>query len=506
MRLERTGAETELPGQVRRGESQFRRRVSKFGGSSLAETRQAKKVLAIVQEDPERKIVVVSAPGKRNPTDRKITDLLYEWRDRLRGRQAVLKTRELIASRYRKLATGLSVPFDIDSALEVIQQKIMEGASADYAASRGEYLCAKILAEAIGYEFEDAEGLIVFDKHGNFSKKESYRRIARKIKDRRVVMPGFYGSMPDGSIKTFSRGGSDQTASIVASALGVTAYENWTDVDGVLTADPRIVSDARSNPKLSYKEARELGYYGASVFHEEAMFPVEEAGIPTYILNTNNPKHPGTRLDSNGNGIQETGSISGVTGKKGYVVIRVEKRLMNRKIGYDRKVKAAFETLGIPFEISPMRGDAITVVFHEQAVLDSAKTRLEGRGGRVNDAALHREADVIYKELSTNITRRARPDLVEYQPRIALVAVVGRGMAHVPGTAVRIFDALARANINVRVIDQESSELSIVVGVNEKDRDSAVRAIHAAFAEHGILPNQHVIDGSASQASSSSAR
>ncbi|MEK7132951.1 MAG: aspartate kinase [Patescibacteria group bacterium] len=431
--------------------------VAKFGGSSLADASQIKKVLAIVKSDPARHYVVVSAPGKRNREDKKITDLLYEWQKLSSLGQSSKDVEKMISDRYFSIVEGLGLSLDIKSELEEISKEISEGASPDYAASRGEYLSGKIVAEALGYEFIDAAACISSNNGGQDKKADE--KLRKLVGNRQVVIPGFYGSMPDGSIKTFSRGGSDVTGAIVAHALKAEKYENWTDVCGLRMADPRVVEDPKKISVVTYRELRELAYMGANVFHEEAMFPVQEAGIPTHILNTNEPKDSGTVIVAERKSDKDIRAITGIAGRKGFSVLTIEKALMNQEIGFVRKILTILEQNGVSLEHMPSGIDTISIIIDEK--------KLDGK------------AEVIVREIQSE----CNPDTLEIHPNLAMIAVVGLGMAHVPGMASRIFTAVAKENINIRMINQGSSEISIFIGVENTDCENAIRAIYKAFVK-----------------------
>lgn len=430
-------------------------KVSKFGGTSLANASQIKKVLSIIRSDSDRKYVVVSAPGKRNPQDLKITDLLYEWQ---RLRELQLSSREvqnIIKVRFVEVIRDLGIEFDLETELSVIEQNINKGASPDYAASRGEYLNGKIIATALTYEFIDPATCIHFDAHGRYV--ESYDRLQCILQGRKAVIPGFYGSLPDGSIKTFSRGGSDITGAIIASAVGASVYENWTDVSGLLMADPRVVQKPQTIKQVTYRELRELSYMGANVFHEEAMFPVQKAGVTTNIRNTNDPKNDGTFITAEEIQERETSLITGIAGKKDFTVITVEKQMMNQQVGFVRRILTVLEAHGISFEHMPSGIDTLSII-------------IEGK-----------QLDGKIEKVLGEIRSACSPDKIEYYPKMAMIAVVGIAMAYTPGIAARVFSSLAQKGINIRMINQGSSEISIIVGIENDDYEKAVRAIYGEF-------------------------
>ncbi len=432
-------------------------KVSKFGGTSLANADQIRRALAIVRSDPERRYVVVSAPGKRGPQDQKITDLFYEWHRLSALRLSSNEIQQIIGTRYAEIVQDLGIEFNLKSELADISSRINSGASSDYAASRGEYLNGKIIALALGYEFIDPATCICFDRHGRYLKADDKLRSA--IQGRRTVIPGFYGSLPDGSIKTFSRGGSDITGAIVARAIGASLYENWTDVSGLLMADPRVVEHPNKIEVVTYGELRELSYMGANVFHEEAMFPVQEAGIPTCIRNTNDPSDSGTHIVADGSPRKDPRVITGIAGRKNFTVITVEKVMMNQQIGFVRRILTVLEANGISFEHMPSGIDTLSVIIDDR--------QLNGK--------LQKVLDEVKAECS--------PDKIEAEPGMAMIAIVGQAMSHKPGVAADIFAALAKEKINIRMINQGSSEISIIVGVENADYERAIRAIYRAFVK-----------------------
>lgn len=432
--------------------------VTKFGGSSLADGGQFAKVRSILELEPSRQYVVPSAPGKRFKEDVKVTDLLYRCHKQAAAGEDFHPTFALVAERYRAIAGELRLAVDISSALETVCTCIGEGASADYCASRGEYLNGMLLADYLGWRFVDAAEGIFFDANGNFDSEKTQDVLSALLSDGKpAVVPGFYGSMPDGEVRTFSRGGSDITGAIVARAVSADMYENWTDVSGCMMADPRIVENPREIASVTYKELRELSYMGASVLHEDAMFPVHKAGIPTNIRNTNKPYHPGTLICVNAPLETSVPTITGIAGRKGFSVISVEKAMMNAELGFGRRVLSVLEEAGISFEHLPTGIDTMCVVVSGES-LEPCR-----------EAVLRR------------IVELTEPDTITVHDNMSIIATVGRGMVHNCGTAARLFLAMSRAHINVRMIDQGSSELSIIVGVDDKDFDATVRAIYAEF-------------------------
>ena len=432
--------------------------VTKFGGSSLADAGQFAKVKSILLMDEARQYVVPSAPGRRFKTDDKVTDLLYKCHRQVENGEDFQETFDLIAARYMDIAEELQLKVDLGAALDEVNEKIAAGANADYCASCGEYLNGLLLADYMGWRFLDSAEVIKFDDNGQLNAELTNDLMAAALSDGvPTVVPGFFGSFADGTVHTFSRGGSDITGAIVARAVNAAVYENWTDVSGFLMADPRIVDDPREISVVTYKELRELSYMGASVLHEDAMFPVHKAGIPTNIRNTNDPTHPGTIITLNTPADSTHPTITGIAGRKGFSVVSVEKAMMNSELGFGRKVLAAFEDHGVSFEHLPTGIDTMCVV--------------------VSGAAL---APVREKVLS-QIVATTSPDTITVHDYMSIIATVGRGMVSNCGTAARLFSAMSKAGINVRMIDQGSSELSIIVGVDDADYEATIKAIYNAF-------------------------
>ncbi|MDD6667986.1 MAG: aspartate kinase [Lachnospiraceae bacterium] len=433
------------------------KKVVKFGGSSLADAKQFEKVGRIIKSDESRVYVIPSAPGKRFSGDTKVTDML------IKAYQIAVNGGDLhqqlldIKARYNEIIEGLQLDFSLDDEFETIEKNLKEDPTLDYAASRGEYLNGHVMAKYLDYEFIDPFDVIFFNEEGNLNTYKTEKVLSQRLAETpKAVIPGFYGRGKDGKIKTFSRGGSDVTGSIVAGACGADVYENWTDVSGFLVADPRIVDHPKSIDTITYRELRELSYMGASVLHEDAIFPVRSKGIPINIRNTNRPDDAGTWI------VESTARkpqymITGIAGKKGFCAVDITKALMNSEVGFGRKVLQAFEDHGINFEHMPSGIDTMTIVVHEDEFLD-------------------KEQQVV-----SEIHRLTHPDSIEIQPDLALIAVVGRGMKSAYGTSGRIFSALAHARVNVRMIDQGSSELNIIIGVDEKDFEKAIRAIYDIF-------------------------
>jgi len=432
-------------------------KVVKFGGSSLASAEQFKKAGDIVKADEDRRYVVPSAPGKRFKDDTKVTDMLYKCYALAENGKAFDKELREIKERYAEIIHGLKLKLSLESEFAQIKKNFAAKTGKDYAASRGEYLNGIVMAAYLGYEFIDAATVIFFDKNGNFDADKTQKVLSAKLsKVQRAVIPGFYGVMPNAVIKTFSRGGSDVTGSIVAKAASANVYENWTDVSGFLMADPRIVDSPKGITIITYKELRELSYMGASVLHEDAIFPVRKEGIPINIRNTNAPEDAGTMIvESTCHNPEHI--ITGIAGKKDFVAINIEKDMMNSEIGFGRKVLQVFEENGISFEHMPSGIDTMTIVVHKDEFIDKEQKVL---------AELH---------------RAVQPDSIELEADIALIAVVGRGMRNNSGIAGSILSALAAAKINIKMIDQGSSELNIIIGVRNKYFEDAIKAIYKLF-------------------------
>ena len=435
------------------------KKVVKFGGSSLANAEQFQKVGDIIRSDESRRYVVPSAPGKRFDEDIKVTDMLYGCYDAASKGEDITEKLNAIKERYYEIIKGLGLSLSLEDEFKKIDEDFRAQAGIQYAASRGEFLNGKIMAAYLGYEFIDAAEVIVFDENGDFDGDETHKILSERLENtERAVIPGFYGAKPDGSIQTFSRGGSDITGSIVAKAVHADMYENWTDVSGFLIADPRIIKNPKPIDVITYRELRELSYMGATVLHEDAIFPVRKEGIPINIRNTNAPEDKGTLI------VEDTCrkprfTITGIAGKKDFASITIEKAMMNSEVGFCRKVLEVFENNNISIEHMPSGIDTMTIFVHR-------------------DEFEEKEQDVI-----AGIHRAVEPDFLELESDLALIAVVGRGMRATRGTSGRIFAALAHANVNVKMIDQGSSELNIIIGVRSHDFDAAINAIYDIFVK-----------------------
>lgn len=436
------------------------KKVVKFGGSSLADASQFQKVAKIIKSDPARIYVVPSAPGKRFDSDTKVTDMLYALDREISAGKDCTEIFGAVKQRYNEIIKELELNFSLDAEFDKIFTDIKNGAGTDYSASRGEYLNGMILAEYIGFTFVDPAGAIIFDDDGRYNDKATMTALASKLSGlANAVIPGFYGSMDDGRIKTFSRGGSDITGSIVAKAVKADIYENWTDVSGFLVADPRIVKNPEVIEQITYRELRELSYMGAGVLHEDAIFPVRTAGIPINIKNTNKPEDKGTLIVAHQNTPFNAAKsvITGIAGKKGFCAISIEKDMMNNEYGFGRKVLEILENHKISFEHLPSGIDTMSIIVNSK---------------EINGKEEH---------ILARIREEVQPDHIELEQGIALLAVVGRGMRKVRGTAARIFAALAHANINIKMIDQGSSELNIIIGIDDEDFEKAINVIYEMF-------------------------
>ncbi len=429
----------------------------KFGGSSLADAKQFRKVAAILEADESRRYVVVSAPGKRWSGDVKVTDLLYTCYNAAARGEDFSGPFGQIRERYGEIRAELGLKLDLDAALNEIEARLCAHPDRDYAASRGEYLNALLMADFLGIPMVDAAGRILFDEGGSFLPERSYRTLSAKLRETpRAVIPGFYGSFEDGRIHTFSRGGSDVTGAIVARATNSALYENWTDVSGLLSCDPHIVENPAPIRAISYTELRELSYMGASVLHESAIFPVKSAGIPINIRNTNAPDDPGTMIQT-GAGVKYDRPVTGIAGRKGFSTILVEMDQMNETVGYARDVLQVIADHGILMEHMPSGIDTLSVVVPTE------------------------QLDPHRNEILVELKQKTHADAIYVSDRLSLIAVVGRGMVRQKGTAMRAFRALADAQINVNMIDQGSGEMNIIIGVETADFEEAMRALYAEF-------------------------
>ena len=433
-------------------------KVAKFGGSSVADALQIGKIKNIIENDPDIHYVVVSAPGKRFSDDSKVTDLLYLCKAHIEHNLPYQQIFQVICDRFMAVEVNLGVNVGLKEEFEEIRKNLEAGASADYIASRGEHLNAMLIAAYLGFDFVDSSRIVRFDEKGRFMEDLTNKEIAEELKHHeRAVIPGFYGAKVDGTIKTFSRGGSDITGALVARAVGADVYENWTDVSGFLMADPRIVKDPKPISTVSYKELRELSYMGASVLHEDAIYPARIANIPINIRNTNEPENPGTMITSEPAKLEEGQIIAGIAGSKDFTVITMYKALLSSERGFIRTMSGVLEEFDIPIEHIPSGVDTLSVVISNKQL-----------GGKLED-------------ILDEFERQLKPDHMEVSDDIALIATVGAGMSLRTGVSAKLFTALAEKKVNIRMIDQGSSEMNIIVGVENKDFEKAIRAIYGAF-------------------------
>lgn len=438
-------------------------KVAKFGGTSMADSVQFKKVQTIVLSDDDRKLVVVSAPGKRFKEDNKITDLLYLTHAHIKYSVPYGPVLKIIEDRFYSIKNDLNLTTDLDKEFEIIKKNLDNKCEEDYIVSRGEYLSAILLADYLKCDFIDAKDVIFFNYDGTINKEKTHEKLNNELKNsKKAIIPGFYGSYPDGSIKTFSRGGSDITGSIIASAVGADAYENWTDVSGFMMADPRIVKNPKQIKKISYTELRELSYMGASVLHDEAVFPARQAGIPINIRNTNDPDNPGTIIVSDDKALETNGYedvITGIAGRKNFTVFYIHKEHMANEVGVIKNALEVFEGRGISIDHIPSGIDSFSVVLPSDGI------------------------ERITHELVEELKAKCKADSVHVYKNLSLITTVGLKMAYKPGISAKLFAALGENNINIRMIDQGSSEINIIVGVEDKDFENAIKAIYNAFVK-----------------------
>lgn len=433
-------------------------KVTKFGGSSLCDAKHFKQVAEILRSDNERRFVVPSAPGKRFREDTKVTDMLYECYSKAKAKESIDEIYSQIVARYTSIIDELGLDFDMSGEFLYVKNAILHSSGRDYAASRGEYLNGLILAKYLGYQFIDAENVIFFKENGTFDAEKTNEVLANELaKCDKAVIPGFYGVMPNGTIKTFSRGGSDITGSIVARACNASLYENWTDVSGFMMADPRIIKDPCHIDTITYRELRELSYMGATVLHEDAIFPVRYAKIPINIRNTNAPEDRGTMIVHESNDYDKDKIITGIAGKKGFSVITIENDMMNSEVGFGRRVLDVLESFEVSWEHLPSGIDTMSIVI--------STSQLEGKCEKIISA----------------LERSVNPDHLSVEHNLSLIAVVGRGMIQAKGTSARVLTAIAESDTNIRMIDQGSSEINIIIGVDEKDFEKSLNAIYNEF-------------------------
>lgn len=435
-------------------------KVVKFGGSSLADSEHFRQVAGIIKADPSRRFVVPSAPGKRYPGDIKITDLLYRCYEEGRSGADINGTYGEITARYNSIISELGLDFDLTGEYEYIKNAMLHRSGRDFAASRGEYLNGLILAKYLGFSFIDAENVIFFKDNGSFDEERTDAALREELRaHKNAVIPGFYGIMPNGTIKTFSRGGSDVTGSIVARAAGADLYENWTDVSGFMMADPRVIKNPCVIETITYRELRELSYMGATVLHEDAIFPVRQSGIPINIKNTNSPDERGTMIVAASASYDRKKIITGIAGKHGFSVITIIKDMMNSEIGFGRRALEVLEDNDLSFEHLPSGIDTMSLIVSSADIADKRE------------------------RLLTQLSRVTKADSVSIEDGLSLIAVVGRGMVKAKGIAARIFGAISDAGVNIRMIDQGSCELNIIIGVDESDFTAALVAIYNEFVK-----------------------
>ncbi len=437
-------------------------KVLKFGGSSMADARQFEKVKSIVQADPARRVVIVSAAGKRFSDDHKLTDLLYLCHAHLKYGVSCDNVFDMIRSRYMEIRDDLGLQTDLETEFDALRRKMDKGISQDELVSRGEYFAAQLMADYLGYDFLDSELWLKFNLDGTVDQETSYEALSRTASGRRVVIPGFYGAMPDGTIKTFTRGGSDITGALAAAALNADVYENWTDVSGFLMADPRIVSDPLPIERITYSELRELSYIGAQVLHEGTIFPVREKNIPLNIRNTNQPDHPGTMIRESFDELEESKDssfITGIAGRKDFSVITITKNGMSNEVGTLRRILEILEKYQLVVEYLPSGIDSVSLV-----------------------VAADKLRPCQYQILG-EIQKNLKPDTIHVTEDMAIVAAVGRKMAFKPGISGKIFAALGENGINIRMITQGPEELNIIVGVDNKDFAGAIRVLYNSFVK-----------------------
>ena len=436
-------------------------KVTKFGGSSMADAGQYRKVRDILLSDPQRRVVIVSAAGKRDKNDHKITDLLYLCHAHTQYGVDCDHIFDMITSRYLEVRDELGIKLDLETEFAALKQRLdAKAVSQDELVSRGEYFSAKLMAAFLGFEFVDAADWVKFNMDGTVDKDTSYAALRSMVKGKGIVTPGFYGVMPSGAIRTFSRGGSDITGALAAAALDAEVYENWTDVSGILMADPRIVENPQPIPEVTYDELRELSYSGAQVLHEGTIFPVREKHIPLNIRNTNAPEDPGTMIrESFDTDADPNRFITGITGKKDFTIISLSKRGLSNEVGILRKVLSVLERHNISIDYVPNGIDSVSVVMPTDAIASSLYTIL------------------------SEIQQDVKPDTLQVHDQIAVVAAVGRRMAFRPGISGKVFAALGQAGINIRMINQGPDELNIIFGVDNRDFAEAIRILYNSFVK-----------------------
>ncbi|MDY4232158.1 MAG: aspartate kinase [Candidatus Faecousia sp.] len=435
-------------------------KVLKFGGTSMADAAQYRKIADIVHADPARRVVVVSAAGKRTHDDNKITDLLYLCHAHLQYGVSYEDIFSKIRERYCTIRDELGLKTDLESEFDALHQKMESGISCEELVSRGEYFSAQLMADFLGYAFIDATRWLYFRYDGTVDQEKSYAALRDILGDGCAVIPGFYGVMPDGKIRTLTRGGSDITGALAAAALNAEVYENWTDVSGILMADPRIVDHPKTIERATYSELRQLSYSGAQVLHEMTVFPVREKNIPLNIRNTNDPSNPGTLISDEFNEPRNAPRfITGIAGKKDFSIVTISKKGMSGAVGTLRQIMQVFEENNVPVCYTPTGIDCISLVVPGE--------KLRPRQYSLTDA----------------LRRTVRPDHLVIIENIAIVAAVGRKMARRAGTSGKIFAALGEQGINIRMISQGPDELNILVGVDDEDYAQTIRILYDAFVK-----------------------
>ncbi len=434
-------------------------KIAKFGGTSLADAEQFKKVHDILVSDSNMAVAVPSAPGKRYSDDIKVTDMLIACYEKAKSGEEFREDMDAVGARYDEIIKGLGLDLDMSGDIDKVYDDMKTGATEAYVKSRGEYLSGIMLAKYLGWQFVDPADVIKFDAEGNLDSELTYSLIKKECSGQKSILPGFFGSDINGKIITFSRGGSDITGSLAAAAMDADVYENWTDVSGFFMTDPRVVENVRHIDQISYEELRELSYMGAGVLHENAIFPVREKNIPINIKNTNRPQDDGTMIVPIDTLRMHEFPITGIAGKKGFSVISIHKSSMNSELGFARKILSVLEDNMISFEHMPSGIDTISVVISDEYLSGKEEAVLGG------------------------IKKAVKPDMIEIIPDMALIATCGHGMVHHEGTAAKLFKSLAQAGVNIRMIDQGSSELNIIVGIESSDYEKAITAIYNGFVK-----------------------
>ena len=435
-------------------------KVAKFGGSSVANAEQFRKVKKIIKSDPDRKFVVSSACGKESSEDHKVTDLLFLCEAHVRFGVSYEPIFEQIEAKYNRIKKELGLKLDLDKEFASIRSVMKRGMSTDYLVSRGEYLTSKLLAEFLGYDFADAAEVIAFRYDGEVDMDRTRALIEARVTDRGLVVPGFYGALPNGVIRIMSRGGSDITGAILANVVDADVYENWTDVSGFLVADPRIVKNPLGIPCINYSELREMSYMGANVLHDDAIFPVKDKNIPINVRNTNDPDNPGTLIMadcSEKDAVNPPHIITGISGRKDFTCITLQKMHSSTEVGFLRKILSIFEEYGVSIESVPTTVDTYSVIV-------------------ASDLINHCLYDIVGK-----MKEELKPDDIRIEEHIALIAIVGRAMKDQPGISGRLLSEFGQNQINIKVINQSSYELSIIIGVHNRDFEKSIQCIYDRF-------------------------